>query len=279
MGDISVTITVEAPVSRREAGLAAMDGAFDEARRIENAVSEWRPDSDATQLNQNAGKALVPVGKDMQAILLKAAEVSGITDGAFDITFTSKNKRATYRDVIVIPELGLAYLRPGVAIGVSGIAKGYIVDRMSGVLRKAGFRKFLVNAGDLYAAGGWEIGVRNPRDKDGPPLCRLTVRDRAVSTSGLYERGPHIVDPRSRRPSRKIASLTVVARDAVLSDALATGLLVLGNRSWERMERAAGVLGKDADVLAVTPQGTVLSVGAVSAGAVSARVVSGGGCR
>src|SRR5262249_46527459 len=142
----------------------------------------------------------------------------------FDITFASKKKAASYRDVAIFPELGLAYLRPGVTIGVSGIAKGYIVNSMSRVLRQAGFRKFLVNAGDLYASGRWTIGIRNP-DKPGSDesLCQITVVDRAVSTSGQYERGPHIVDPKTRKPDRARKSATVIASLSVEADALAKG--------------------------------------------------------
>src|SRR5262249_52842452 len=154
--------------SLREKAYRAMEAAFQEARRIENTVSEWRPESQTTLLNQNAGKGFVPIGQDLMTTLEKARDFSEMTDGAFDITFASKctQKRGvlqscpTYHDVTLLPELGLARISRGTRIGVSGIAKGYIVDRMSDVLKKAGFKKFLVNAGDLYAAGSWKIKIR-----------------------------------------------------------------------------------------------------------------------
>jgi thiamine biosynthesis lipoprotein len=236
-----------------------MTRAFEEAKRLENSLSEWREASQATRLNRNAGRALVPVDGEMTALLLKAAEISELTDGAFDITFGScrgkaKPCRASYRDVLVLPELGLAYLRSGISIGVSGIAKGYIVDAMSGVLRKAGFRKFLVNAGDLYASGRWTIGIRDP-DRPGSEetLCRLTLTDRAVSTSGQYERGGHIVDPKTRKPDRARKSATVIARTSTEADALAKGFFILDREDSEKiMEKRP-----DLSVVLVENDGTV----------------------
>lgn len=256
MGDVPVTFTIEDKASRREATYLAMEKAFDEARRLENSVSEWRPGSQATLLNRNAGKALVPVDRDMQTLLLKALEISETTDGAFDITFASCKGTPQagpfhgglpcpydYRDVIVLPELGLAYLRPGATIGVSGIAKGFIVDAMVRVLRNAGFRKFLVNAGDLYAAGRWTIGIRDPEQPGGDAsICQVTVKDRAVSTSGQYERGAHIVDPKTRKPATVLKSATVIAKTSTEADALATGLFVLGSqRGAEVVKEKRGI--------------------------------------
>jgi thiamine biosynthesis lipoprotein len=236
MGDVPVTLTIEDKISRRQAAFEAMEKAFEEARRLENSVSEWRPQSQATLLNQNAGRALVPIGRDMTTLLLKAREISEITDGAFDITFSSKNKNAIYRDVVVIPELGLAYLPAHVKIGVSGIAKGYIVDAMARILQKSGFKKFLVDAGDLYAAGKWTIGIRDPnRPGSGESLCRIMVKNRAVSTSGLYERGNHIIDPRTKKPAQHFGSVTVIAPTSIRADALATGIFVLGKKGMDSL--------------------------------------------
>ncbi len=231
MGDVPVSITIETSLSRRENAFMAMGFAFDEAQRIEGEVSEWRPESQTSLLNQNAGRALVPIGRDLLTILMKASEVSRATHGSFDITFPSKNRLLSYEDVIVLPELGLAALRSGVTIAVSGIAKGYIVDAMKRVLQRAGFTRFLVNAGDIYAAGRWQVAIRDPEDPGGDrTLCRLTLRDQAVSTSGPYERGGHIIDPENGRPVHSLKSLTVVTSDSMTADALATGLFVLGVR-------------------------------------------------
>lgn len=232
MGNVPVSITVEAASGKEQKVYEAMERAFEEARRIENEVSEWRSESQTSLLNHYAGKSLVPIGYDLIEILLLAHKISEMSDGAFDITFVSPDKKATYRDVVVLPSFSLAYLKnSGVKIAVSGIAKGYIVDRMSDVLRQEGFKKFLVNAGDLYASGRWEVGIRDP-DHPGEEktICKLKVKDQAVSTSGLYERGAHIIDPKTRKTVAHAGSVTVIAKSSAVADALATGAFVLGKQ-------------------------------------------------
>ncbi len=237
MGNVPVSITIETSSTHSQKIFSTMEQAFNEARRIEKDVSEWQPSSQTSLLNQNAGKFWVPIGKDLMQILLTAYEVSEKTDGAFDITFSSKNKTATYQDVLALPGLSLAFLKKkNMQIGVSGIAKGYIVDRMSDVLRKNGFRKFLVNAGDLYAEGSWSVGIRIPKSEASEVLCTLPVHNQAVSTSGLYERGNHIIDPHTRKPATEFQSVTVVAPTSIVADALAKGVFVGG--SWSVSSRA-----------------------------------------
>lgn len=239
MGDIPVSITIETSSRRKAEAFEAMSLAFAEVRRIESEVSEWRRESQTSLLNRHAGKAFVPIGRDLLEILLKAAQVSCATGGAFDITFPSNSKAVSHRDVIVWPELGLATLRRGVRIAVSGIAKGYIVDAVTDLLRRRKFSKFLVNAGDIYGSGLWEVEIRDPDDPRGAAtVCRLSIRNQAVSTSGQYERGGHLIDPRNGRSVSSWRSLTVVAGDSMTADALATGLFILAGRGGDSMESA-----------------------------------------
>lgn len=260
MGDIPVTITIRGFSGKKAAAIEAMEKSFTEAKRVEETISEWRPGSQATLLNRNAGKGWVPIGRDLMEILIVAREVSEITEGAFDITFASPDRQATYKDVELIPELSLARLaRRRVKIGVSGIAKGYIVDRMSEVLRQNGFRRFLVNAGDLYASGRWEVGIHDPDNPQEKPVCLLTVKDLAVSTSGLYERGPHIIDPRTRRAVSPLKSVTVIAKESALADAFATGAFVLGK------DHLQGLAEEVSGILFIDSGGGVGTVGRVSA--------------
>lgn len=229
MGNISVSITIETSSHQRMSALKAMEEAFSEAKRVESRVSEWRPESQTSLLNRNAGKAWIPIGHDLMTILLRAQEISEATEGAFDISFASSDREASYKDIQIQPALMLARLdRTPMKIGVSGIAKGYIVDRMSEVLEKRGFKRFIVDAGDLFYRGKWTTGIKNPDAPEGPPVCRFTVKDQAVSTSGLYERGPHILDPKTKRPIHTLKSITVVAQKTIDSDAWATALFVLG---------------------------------------------------
>lgn len=246
MGDVPVAITIKTKPSRRDAAFEAMDRAFGEVRRLTDSISEWQPTSQTSRLNQNAGKAWVPIDGEMTDLLLKAREISELTQGAFDITFASRKRSVSYRDVVIVPEFGLAALKQGVTIGVSGIAKGFIVDKMTAVLRRSGFTAFLVNAGDIYAAGRWEIGIRDPeRPGSSQALCTLTIRDQAVSTSGLYERGDHIINPKTRKPAKTLKSVTVISETSTQADALATAFFILGEK------RAGEILKKYPKIRAI----------------------------
>ena len=79
-------------------------------------------------------------------------------------------------------------------------------------------------------------------------MARLRVSDRAVCTSGDYERGAHILDPRDADASCRVASATVVAPNAMLADALATAAFVLGPEPGIALLERMGV-----DGLLITP--------------------------
>lgn len=264
MGDVEVQIQIIAPAKKKETVFAAMERAFQEASRVESAVSEWQPTSQTTLLNKMAGRQPIPIGKDLMTILLYSIRASLGTHGAFDVTFASQLPDASYQDMALDPRQGTAWLkRRRVRVGVSGIAKGYIVDRMASVLRDAGFQDFLVRAGgDLYASGTdqkgkWKIAVQNPF---GPNrvVCEFYLKNRAASTSGIYERGPHILDPKTRRPAETdLASATVIAPRTIESDAMATGVFVLGLKEGSRLLAQMPAGGG----LLVDQRGAVLAVG------------------
>jgi thiamine biosynthesis lipoprotein len=162
--------------------------------------------------------------------------------------------------------MSMVSLMQGMKLDLGGIAKGYIVGRMAQRLKQAGATAGLVAAaGDIYAFGErpaglggepgrlWGVAVQDPRYPDDPNhfYTRIHVRDQAVDTSGHYYRGyaiegrrySHIIDPRTGRPvDERLASVTVVAQDAALSDALATAIAVLGaKRGLEIVNQMTGV--------------------------------------
>jgi thiamine biosynthesis lipoprotein len=128
-------------------------------------------------------------------------------------------------------------------LDLGGIAKGYAVDRALDVLRTAGLESASVNAGgDIGLLGGhaerpWKIGIQHPR-KAGELLATIELSDRAIVTSGDYERFfmldgvryHHIFDPQTGLPARDCQSVSVVAPTAAEADALATAVFVLGPR-------------------------------------------------
>ncbi|MCZ6490135.1 MAG: FAD:protein FMN transferase [Acidobacteria bacterium] len=151
--------------------------------------------------------------------------------------------------------------RPGVRVDLGAIAKGWAVDRAAAVLRRRGIERALISAGTstLYAIGSppsqqaWEIGIRHPRSAkveddanqdEETILATVALRDEALSTSASYEKYieiqgkkySHLLDPRSGIPAEGMLSATVIAPTAAESDALSTGVFILGT------EQAAALL-------------------------------------
>ena len=258
-----------------------------EMRRIEDLMTDWRS-SPLQDLNCAAGAGPVVVERELAAIIARSLAVSKLTHGAFDPTYASAGTLWDFKaDPPVIPgkkriEEALTHvgadrvqvnsetleirLPKGSRIGLGGIAKGYGVDRAMQVLRDAGVRHAMVNAGGdmklLGRDGGhpWEIAIKNPRNPD-KALAVLHLSNQCLVTSGDYERFVewegeryhHILDPRTGYPATGCMSASVVAPNAELADALATALCVLGPekglaliQSLEHVE--ALVVGMDGQV-------------------------------
>jgi thiamine biosynthesis lipoprotein len=252
---------------------------FAEFDRIEALTTSWRPTSEVSRINEAAGKKPVKVSPDTLAILEKSAWVSGLTDGAFDVTVgvykglwkfdedrdgslpepkevERRRELVSWKDVVIDRRKRTVMLRrPGQAINLGGIAKGYAVDAAVKAIRKAGLRDFIVKAGgDLFAAGRkgdrqWRVGIQDPRAPHGQIIFELPVTDQAFNTSGDYERFiirdgvryHHILDARTGFPARAVRSVTLLAPDAFTADALDTALFAVG--AERAMKIAAGIPG------------------------------------
>lgn len=131
-----------------------------------------------------------------------------------------------------------------------GVVKGWAVQQAANVLRAAGVTEFCLNVGgDVVAAGRpWSIGVRHP-DEPLEVCAVLAVDDRAVATSGTYERGDHILDGRTGRPVRDLVSLTVVADDLTTADIVSTAAFAMGVEgiAWADAQPGCLVYAVDAD--------------------------------
>jgi FAD:protein FMN transferase len=136
---------------------------------------------------------------------------------------------------------------PG-GVDPTGLVKGWGTARAMDVIKAVGFSDVLVNAGgDVAASGGprpgarWRVGIRHPDDRLG--LLGAVEGASAVATSGTYERGNHLFDPRERRFAAGFVSATVVGPDLAFADALATGLCVAGEEGLRFVESAEGFEG------------------------------------
>jgi thiamine biosynthesis lipoprotein len=258
-----VTIDVAAPA-------ADVDRAFAWFHEIEERCSRFDSSSELMQLTP--GKPI-----EASAILFEAVRfalsLAEETNGAFDPTvghrmaargFNREHRSGkiaatvradddvSYRDVEVNADERTILLHRPLTLDLGAVAKGLAVDAAAKQLQP--FRNFAIDAGgDLYLGGKnpqgepWSVGIRHPRNA-GELIDRLRVSDQAVCTSGDYERGEHILDPKTGAPSQAVASATVVASGAMLADALATAAFVLGPEDGISLLTRMGVEG-----LIVTP--------------------------
>lgn len=263
------------------AAQSAFDAVFREFDRLDALMSVWRADSDVIRINAAAGERAVPVDRDVREILHIARQVSEWTDGAFDVTFgpladlwkfdqdqdntipdaaaiRSRLPLIDYRQIQIDERAGTVFLkRKGMRIHLGGIGKGYAVDHAVKIFRDRGLRDFMIQAGgDMYVGGRrgdrpWKLGLADPRGEH-KPFATVELSDATFSTSGDYERFfikggvryHHILDLRVGRPAMLCRSVTLVTDRAVIADALAKGVFILGPAAgMALLERVPGVAG------------------------------------
>ena len=263
-----------------------------EINRLDYLMSNYKKESVLSELNRNASAEPAACNKELVGVIEQSLQYSNITDGAFDITigplmkewgFFKKKGRipgkeelesalesVSYKNIIIeektIKSLAtklvtvktVFFKNPGTQIDLGGIGKGYAVDRAISVLKQNGISSALINfAGNIYTFGtppgkdSWVIGLQHPRKSEGL-LGTFEIRDKAVSTSGDYEkfftiegkRYSHIIDPRTGNPVKGIVSVTIVTGNATRADALSTGVFVLGlEKGMDLIEQLPDVEG------------------------------------
>ncbi len=288
--ELKVTVwTADEPAVR-----AALEEVFAEFGRLENLLSVWREGSDVNRINDAAGDHAVPVSAETREVLGIARQVSEWTGGTFDVTFgaltdlwkfdhdqdssipdprvvRARLPLVNYRLLDVDEAAGTAFLRrKGMRVHLGGIGKGYAVDRAVAILRRRGLKDFMIQAGgDLYVGGmrgdrPWRLGIRDPRGPADKRFAQIELSDGTLSTSGDYERAfirngrryHHILDLSFGQPARGCRSVTLVTARAVLADALAKGVFVLGAREGlaliERLPEVEGVIVSDRNEVLVS---------------------------
>jgi thiamine biosynthesis lipoprotein len=190
---------------------ALMERGFEWLRQVDSRFSPYQAASDISRLGR-AELILDECHADVAEVLALCEDLRRETDGVFN----AWNCRADGR------------------LDPSGVVKGWAVERAAGLLEQGGARNFCINAGgDIVARGkpepgrDWRIGIRHPRDASAVAAV-LQVTDLAVATSGNYERGDHIVDPRTGMPNGDLLSLTVAGPSLTLADAYATVGFAMG---------------------------------------------------
>jgi thiamine biosynthesis lipoprotein len=213
---------------------SAADSVFAWFHEVDAVFSTYRADSEISRLSRGELHES-ECRREVREVLGLCEEVRQLSGGSFDV-------------------------RHGGAIDPSALVKGWSVERAAALLMTAGARNFAINAGgDLLVRGepapgeAWRVGVRHPEVADRVAVV-LGVKDLAVATSGAYERGQHIADPRLGGAASGLLSMTVVGPSLTYADAYATAAFVMGDAG------AAWVAGIDAyEALAITSRGTTVA--------------------
>jgi len=249
---------------------AAVDAAFDEVRRLDDMLSNYKPESEWSEINRLAAAKPLRISPEMFLLLSASVEYSRESEGAFDISVGPLMKvwgfykgtghlphrpevlaamtRVGYRHIVLDPGAQTVWFdRPGVELDPGGIGKGYAVDKMVDVLRQNGFSIALVagSGSSIYGMGsppteprGWRVEIKDPWSPS-RRSAEVFLKDMSMSTSGSYEKFfraegktyAHIMDPRTGYPAQGSVSVSVIAPRTLDSEVWAKPYFVNG-RQW-----------------------------------------------
>ncbi len=254
----------------------AVDAAFAEVQRLDEMLSNYKPESELSQINREAGDHAVPVTQEMFNLLAACVEYSRQSEGAFDITVGPLMKvwgfykgtgrlphraeilgamdRVGYQNIVLdAARRTVWFAKQGVELDPGGIGKGYAVDRMVDVLKQYGIQAALVSASgsSIYGLGappgekGWKVEIRDPKNEK-KSVAEVYLKDDSMSTSGNYEKFfraegriySHIMDPRTGWPAQGVLSVSAITPRTLDSEAWTKPLFVNG-RAWAMKHKPA----------------------------------------
>ena len=203
----TVSIDVRAPFVPPE----VLDAVVDQLRDADARFSTYRADSEINRLADGEIR-LEECSADLRYVLAACDHLASVTGGAFDARGH----------------------RPDGRLDPSGFVKGWAIEEAAWLIDNAGGRNYWINGGgDIVARGQaapgrpWRVGIRHP-DRADKVAAVLAISDRAVATSGDYERGAHIADPRLGRAASGLRSVTIVGPGLAFTDAYATAVFAMG---------------------------------------------------
>src|SRR6202050_1625750 len=198
---------------------------------VDATFSPYRDDSDVSRFGRGS-LALADCAPELAEVLSACAAIGDRSGGYFTT-------------------------RPGGRFDPSGYVKGWAIERAAALLTAAGSAEHSVNGGgDIQCVGDpgpgqpWRVGIAHPL-RPGTLALVVTGRDFAVATSGIAERGPHIIDPHTGQPATERASVTVVGSGLTLTDAYATAAFAMGSGARDWVESLDGY-----EAFAITARGT-----------------------
>ncbi|AAM25612.1 thiamine biosynthesis lipoprotein [Caldanaerobacter subterraneus subsp. tengcongensis MB4] len=259
--DTYCTLTVYDKVPKK-----VLDDGFKAIEDIEKKMSVTIEDSEVSEINKNAGIRPVKVSPDTFYVIKKAIHFSEIEKGYFDITvgpivnlwnigtdkarvpsaeeIKAKLPLVNYKNIVLDEKNMTVMLKDkGMSIDLGGIAKGYAADKVAEVLKKEGVKHAIINlGGDVLTIGtkpdgtNWRVGIQTPFKPRGEYFGIVEVGEKAVVTSGIYERYfekdgklyHHILNPFTGYPAdNHLYSVTIITDTSIDGDALAK-IFVMG---------------------------------------------------
>lgn len=269
-----------------------IDTVIQEIIRIENLISDWKPASQISQVNSNAGIRPVQVDREVFAMTERALELSKLTTGAFDISFAAMDRiwkfdgsmtamptpaaikksveKVGYQNILLDKVNSTIFLKmKGMKIGFGALGEGYAADQCREMMLRKGIKAGIVNgSGDMSVWGkqpdgsDWMIGITNPARKD-EVFAVIPLREGAAVTSGSYEkfvifngkRYAHIINPATGYPATGLTSVTVFGPSAEKANGFSTTLMVLGKQAGLKLIN----LFPDYSCMMITDDGKIFS--------------------
>ena len=270
----------------------AVDAAVKEVQRLDELLSTGNPDSEVSAINTKGSGTL---SDDTKTILTEAMEIYRETDGLFDVTIyplmqlwgfptqeyhvpteSELQKALTKVDASqIVIEGDQVTLGTGQQMDLGGIAKGYTSARIMEIYREYGITSGMVSLGGNVQTLGtrpdgkdWNIGIQNPDGQQGSLLAALPVENKAVITSGGYERYfeedgntyIHILNPKTGYPADSgLVSVSIISENGMLADALSTSLYLMGEEKaaeyWRTHADAFDMILEDKDGILYVTEG------------------------
>jgi len=266
MLDTVITITAD--------NKKAVDACFEEILRLEKLLSAYIPDSDVAKINASSADAPIEVSPETAYLIKKAKEYKTLTNGAFDISIKPVIDLWDIKNGGYVPDEGeladalsltgdidingntVSLTKDGMQIDLGGIAKGYVGDRVREVLLSYGVDSAIADLGGNIVTIGkngrkdWVVGLQKPDEQRGTTFAEVNAVDKVVVTSGGYERYfekdgkkyHHIINPETgKNPDNNVLSVTIIADDGTLADALSTACFIKGKDEGLLIAEKAGV--------------------------------------
>lgn len=244
-----------------------LDKVFTKVKELESTLSINENGTLVDKINESAGIEPVKVDYDTYTVIKKGLEYAKLSNGLFDISvgpivklwniglpeakvptqeeIDSRIPLVGYSDVELNDEENSVFLkRQGMMIDLGGVAKGYTADVISDILTEEGVKSAIIDlGGNIFAHGlkvdgsTWRIGIQNPFSDRGDIIGTITVKNKSIVTSGIYERYiekdgikyHHILSPKTGYPyENEIAGITIISDKSSDGDALSTSVFAMG---------------------------------------------------